>query len=79
MGSGLIFVIVIAFIIGLLLSLSTAFWNREHRKKGFRCGEFYGAGKDIDDKFEKEFLEMESQKKDILEDDMEYYANKRFK
>lgn len=82
---GVLFVTGISFCVGLAIGISSFSWNREKKKKGFRTGEFKGAGKILDKKIEKDIERIEREKrlenesKSRLEDGMEYHANKKFR
>ena len=66
------------FAIGMLLALSTCFYNREKKKKGYRTKQMRGADKELDERMYQEFKEHQQKQSAYLKDSMEHHANKKF-
>lgn len=67
-----------AFCVGMVLALSTYFWNKEKKKKGFRKRIFTRKEKRIDKKMAAEYRKSRHFKDIYLEDQMEHFANKKY-
>ena len=65
------------FFIGIILSYMVSQTNKEKKKKGFRPGLLLGKTKKTDKIIAKKVKDKENIQ--YLHDDMEHYANKKFK
>ena len=65
------------FVAGVVIAALTVRYNGIGRKRGFRKGRFYGSSREIDQRISEDIAA--EQKKDVLNDPMEYHANKNFK
>lgn len=74
----ILLVFAMSFCIGMVLALSTYFWNRERKKKGFRKCFFTSKEKRIDKKVTKEYRKEKWSNDMFLKDDMEHHANQKY-
>ena len=72
-------VFIFSFLLAFVLGLSTAFTDREKKKKGFRMEGFQTS---YEKKLDRQLLKESKDNKEVssyLQDDQEYFANKKFK
>lgn len=71
-----LFLFAMGFSAGVIIAVISFLSRTGKKKKGFHKA-YYGAGKEIDKRISNDIAA--EQEKDILNDSMEYYANKKFK
>ena len=74
----LLWILLIAVVIGFVIGISTLCIGRKKKKHHFKEGRYKGAGEKFDDIISKKGI-RDDDILALLENDMEFHANKKFK